>query len=740
MRLTEPVWQRASLSEVQSRIAEVILGELPTASTIGDVTLYDHQADAVQRLSNAIERFNGALLCDEVGMGKTYVAVAIARRFSRPLVVTPAALLSMWQSALETTAANADVVTFETLSRMDVEAWRGTARPPATYDFVVIDEAHHARNPCTNRYFALENLVRGAKVLLMSATPIHNRRHDLIALLSLFLGSCARSMTSSELAQCVVRREQRQIEWSVRLPLIRPATRHDVGDDSGIVEALMNLPPPVSARDGGVAGALIGRGLVHQWASSEAALRAAIQRRIAKATALFVSLEAGTYPTVAELESWIYDDGALQLGFAELLSAPIASRAELLDGVRKHLTALQSVKTRFTSSNIDRRRAEVVSAIRVARSHARIVAFAQYGETVAMLYRRLARTGYVAMLTSHGARVAGGSLRRNEAIARFAPIATLSKKPAAAEAIHLLLTTDLLSEGVNLQDADTVIHLDTPWTAARMEQRVGRVARLGSLHEQIHVHLLRTPPSAAQILDSELIVDRKRKLASSEESLPRKVERLRAILGSWRRAWRPSARRDNSHLVTATAFADADGFIAAVSVHGTPSLVVYFQNEIHSDLDAQLCACSSVQEPDGPADPNELAAAFSAIGRWNDGQRAASAAGISGSHALRRRELIARIDSMIESAAPHRRSAILALAERARAVVTRSHGAAIERELETLVREKLTDEKWLAAIADMGTQQAITRKSDDESLKIHAVLFLRIRPHRSPSPHDPGSP
>ena len=47
----------------------------------------------------------------------------------------------------------------------------------------------------------------------------------------------------------------------------------------------------------------------------------------------------------------------------------------------------------------------------------------------------------------------------------------------------LLLTTDLASEGVNLQDASVVVHLDLPWTAARLEQRVGRVARLASAHD-----------------------------------------------------------------------------------------------------------------------------------------------------------------------------------------------------------------------------------------------------------------
>lgn len=84
-----------------------------------------------------------------------------------------------------------------------------------------------------------------------------------------------------------------------------------------------------------------------------------------------------------------------------------------------------------------------------------------------------------------------------------------SAAPAQAEVIDLLLTTALLSEGVNLQDAQVVIHLDIPWTAARMEQRVGRVARLGSRHGAVRIHVLRPPLAAATVLDTESIVRRK---------------------------------------------------------------------------------------------------------------------------------------------------------------------------------------------------------------------------------------
>ena len=718
-------------------IADLILGETPEQQSIGQVALHDHQLSALRRLNEALERFNGALLCDEVGMGKTYVAIAVARPFNSALVVTPAALVPMWKSALERTAFRADIATFEALSRTDVDASRGKRRLQSRHDVVIVDEAHHVRNPRTTRYFALEHLVRGARVLLLSATPIHNRRHDLVALLSLFLGSRAQSMTAAELSHCIIRREQRQLEKSLQVPIVRPTVNHSVSDERAVVDALMKLPLPVPVRDGGISGALVGRGLVHQWASSEAALREALRRRIARGTALCVSLEAGTYPTLKELERWVYEDGALQLGFAELLSSEVVGHADLLDGLRAHLAGLQSVKQRLNMSRLDAERAEIVRGVWQSDSGAKIVAFSQYAETIAMLYRQLVKDGHVAMLTSHGARVAGGPLSRGEAIARFAPAATGSRPPARAEAIHLLLTTDLLSEGVNLQDADTVIHLDVPWTPARMEQRVGRLARLGSRHAEVHVHVIRPPASAAAVLNVERTVERKQSIAHTEENLPRNVERLRSLLNAWRtQSMTPTL--DAVPPTIGAAMSERPGFIAAVTLEGTTQLVVADDGDVSLDLNTQLRVCAAPMV-DCPMDETAALDAIASIERWCAIQRAASAAGVNDSQAVRRRALIARIDQSIESAPPHQRSARLAVAARARTVVTTAQCAQVERELETLLHAELDETKWLAAVANVDTQQAISQ-SADESVRIHAILLLSVKPPRSPRQRDPEYP
>jgi hypothetical protein len=64
----------------------------------------------------------------------------------------------------------------------------------------------------------------------------------------------------------------------------------------------------------------------------------------------------------------------------------------------------------------------------------------------------------------------------------------------------VLIATDLLSEGLNLQDAERVVHYDLPWSPARLAQRVGRIDRLGSSHRTISTLTFLPPPSLARAL------------------------------------------------------------------------------------------------------------------------------------------------------------------------------------------------------------------------------------------------
>ena len=97
-------------------MAQHFLGTLPQDIIVGNVQLYPHQVSAFHRAQAALTEFRGALLCDDVGLGKTYVALAIAATSStRPLIVAPATLGVMWHAACAQAGVHADLRSIESL-------------------------------------------------------------------------------------------------------------------------------------------------------------------------------------------------------------------------------------------------------------------------------------------------------------------------------------------------------------------------------------------------------------------------------------------------------------------------------------------------------------------------------------------------------------------------------------------------------------------------------------------------
>ena len=154
--------------------------------------------DAVKRAIRIMDELGGVLVCDEVGLGKTYTAGEIIHRAVRiqrqqVLVVVPAALKdSMWVPFLKKYDLFNDRVAV--VSYDDLRLGR---KPEVTdaaldhYALVVIDEAHNFRNLAAQRSEAIEKLLRGGKyakkVVLLTATPVNNGLDDLQALISYFV-------------------------------------------------------------------------------------------------------------------------------------------------------------------------------------------------------------------------------------------------------------------------------------------------------------------------------------------------------------------------------------------------------------------------------------------------------------------------------------------------------------------------------------------------------------------------
>ncbi len=725
-------------AEARALIATHWLPAIDAPGKLGSITLHAHQLGAIDRLRVLLREHRGALLADEAGLGKTYVAAAIMRDSVRPLLVIPAALRAMWRGALVAADVSATMVSYSALSR-------GTV-PTGDFDLIVLDEAHHARTSSTLRYAMLASLAARARVLLITATPVHNRRAELAALFALFLGARAYSMTNGELAALIVRREREDVPLTVPLPNAPAPTWISVGDDSALLDSLLALPPPVPPANGGAGGVLLSWSLLRQWASSRGALEGALRRCIARGIALESALEQGRYPDSRELRAWSCADDAIQLAFPQLVAGPATEPHALLATVRQHLSAVRALLARVRAgANVDELRARSIREICARHRGEKVLAFSQYTNTVHAMYSLLRGAGAVAALTSHGARVASGRLSRQEALARFAPRATNSTSPAAAEHIDLLLTTDLASEGLNLHDASVVVHLDLPWTPARLEQRVARSRRLGAVHTRTHSYALLPPADSETVLAVERRLRQKLRtmeevIGSTGAVLPESVdsaaegrradsssaqlrERIHRALAMWRDAHRGSRANGRDAMTIACVVAPRHA-VLALALDGTRAVLAAAIDgaELTEDASVVVGAIELVSGADAALNDRVRASAFARAERWLAQRSGAQASGALAWRGASRRVALHRIAG-VTSRAPHHRRALLApLAMAARRVVSAPYALGAERVLDELASAPLPDEAWLRAITSFGAMHG-AREDETSQARLVAVII-----------------
>lgn len=572
------------LEQVQHRFADALLvTPLHSSSShdlLGDFQLLPTQIATVARVQSALGRYGGALLANDVGSGKTLVALAVARHYEHVHIIAPVTLLPMWRITARKALPNGPPVHVHSLARYS----RGHHSPlsPSTHTLVIVDEAHHLRNPRTARYGAVARATAGLDLLLLSATPLHNRAEDLHALCALFLpphavpGPPNPSHTLPEAAiiraapnQPSARRcpafapgvsTQRHTDTpdgrtpspAVGLPTVRTHRPQRIPQNRDTLRHILALPPPLPAHQGVAAAALVRLGLLRAWCSSDAALARALRSRRLRSEALRDALHTGRHPSQRELASWLTGDEHGQLGFPEILIAfrlnADETSATMLKTLESHLHAINTLAQHHaTHAESDRQRLQ--SLRRILRRHPDrpVIAFSQFEGTITALHRAMRNTPGIGALTGKRGYIASGAIERHELLGLFAPHAQGRAPPAPHQAVRLLLTTDLLAEGVNLQDAGVVVHLDLPWTDALRAQRVGRCARLGSPFADIHVYRLAPSKYVAQALRVERRVLDKARLMRQHiagtrprPSKPEAESALQDALASW---YRPSTPR-----------------------------------------------------------------------------------------------------------------------------------------------------------------------------------------------------
>ena len=553
------------------------------------------QQDAYRAARRPLEKYNGVILADSVGLGKSYIGAPLVRDYTSSrdevLVIAPKRLETMWKRELLDantgefpTTADKTFISFNKLSRLseeEIQRLRGV-------DLVLIDEAHNLRNTGTKRYDKLQSIGRkDKKFVLLTATPIHNSVRDVDNLIKVFaddddfdleLGGRSPSqifkqydrlataetqsaeanaqlseyedLIESIMREVVISRDRRYIldnyenitigGRSISVPDRRPqlVTPDDPRLDelySDIVDAVigreddsgLNIPYVSADRydaDGDEeeeliieyqnASVLMLINLLKRLESSLAAFESSVTRlmereRITRhlATGDLDDADARA-DAVTQISETFEDDFAKDVDFEDVADAIERvgpdKREEIVADIDEDLKQLERLKSkaqdalqtesggRVKDAKADRLRRLIEREL----ADEKVLLFSQYVPTITHLFEEL--TGEDPANTTVGklgrdpsaptiGYVHGGGGFDDRVVERFAPEAQ-DADVGPNEEIDILLATDVLGVGQNLQDARVLINYDLHWNPMRMEQRIGRIDRITTRHDELLIY------------------------------------------------------------------------------------------------------------------------------------------------------------------------------------------------------------------------------------------------------------
>lgn len=160
---------------------DIDLLHLPSDITNEKYINLKYQVDAVQKAIDILQRHNGVIIADVVGLGKSIITAAVAHNLNKKtIIIAPPHLKAQWEDYRFDFEFNAKVYTSgkieEALKDIDDNKER----------LIVIDEAHKYRNELTEDYANLHKLCQRNKVILLTATPFNNRPQDIFSMIKLF--------------------------------------------------------------------------------------------------------------------------------------------------------------------------------------------------------------------------------------------------------------------------------------------------------------------------------------------------------------------------------------------------------------------------------------------------------------------------------------------------------------------------------------------------------------------------
>lgn len=566
------------------------LGADPLALGRSAVDLAEFQEDAVKKARRILARYDGVLIADSVGLGKTWIGKKLLEDFAyhrrqKAVVVCPASLREMWRRELASATIAAAVVGMEELGREGFDP-----RAIGDADVILVDESHNFRNNKSNRYLTLDEAIqRGGgrgrdgqrkKLILLSATPINNDLFDLASQVGLFtqgeadyfrdagIGDLnvyfrrARRLTQADdappglvlfnlLEEIMVRNTRPFIRAAYpnatingKLVVFPERRLHTVEYDLGAaygglytqivaeIDRLSLAPYQLESyrkkseiRDeqehkweAGREAALVGifkTRFLKRLESSVFAFRESLRRALVFEDTYLDYLLGGTVVSSRDFQKLMRylardeEDEPTGGSLAEELDAVAEARAyldslpkvdlnqfdlrKLRDHVEEDIALLkrlyEETEPLLAGDGKLERLKELLAGDLKGR---KVLIFSSFKDTSRYVHRQLTSASCSTWRASAGnphiRRIDSGNHpdERGHILGLFAPVA--SGRDVEGQAIDILISTDVLSEGQNLQDCGVLINYDLTWNPIRLVQRNGRIDRIGSVHAEIGIY------------------------------------------------------------------------------------------------------------------------------------------------------------------------------------------------------------------------------------------------------------
>ena len=652
------------------------------------------QSDAFRLLLPVLRKYGAALCAEPVGTGKTYLALAVANAIgpASSVAVVPAALVEQWRGTAQRLGISMTVWSHARLSLGRL--------PPDHPALVIVDESHHFRNPMIRRYRTLAPWLAGRKVLLLSATPIVNHPRDLFHQLHLGIRDDALAADGAPSMRAAF--DQDNIPAALGRFVVQRLNGHTrpssasrrVSAPSGAVALIPDLDSLRLSSDRGIA-ALVRSVFLRAASSSAAALEGSLRRYRALLLHARDARDSGRALDRASLRRFTFGADDQLLLWALFPTEARESELRVDD-----LPLLEGILAR---AGVRARRADAKSELlrTILSDGHRSVVFTGARETILYLRNQLTSPS-VAWCTGERSGIGRAAFPRGTVLSWFRPGEPDHRVPVTGRPA-VLLATDVVAEGLDLQAAGRIVHYDLPWTEVRLQQRDGRVIRRGSCHGSIEVIQLAPGPRFEERLHQ---LER----LAVKGGLPRLQGLGPEGRGRWR--WRgelSDTLPGRAVEGVASIASGAEGVLAGIALEGQSGPVVstVLWREVVGDwtadpgIVAARIAESAGASPGAPPSASEISGAIASLSpQVRVLLRQAAAYRIAGSSRTRAASHLGRRLRQLAAAAARRRDAgQLAVLESALGFCAGGHTAGEAMLIEGVV--KLDDQALLARLPSL---------------------------------------